>query len=459
MGTRQAPSRAWWLILFLVPIAQIALAAGPAVGEFSGTVSADLIVVFREGIPIAQRDAILSAAGAQARRHFHVISASSVSAADPAIRQRLIQHPDVVGVSANRTVSLAGKPGPGGGGEVIPSGVDRIGAPTAHLMATGAGVGVAVVDTGLDLSHPDLLIATPCFSAFVGISCQDNHGHGTRVGGIIAARKNALGVLGVAPDATLYAVKVFDATGQGTDETVIAGLEWIRTYPANPAIRVVNLSFYRDATPDDDIEPPIGLRAAVAALYAQGITVVAAAGDNLRHVSFDAPAGYPEVLAVAGTSARDGTKSSRCRTVSGILVKDTEAYLDNWGKFESGVGVTISAPSNDQLNLVATCAVDPTGLATTAPGGGVSTLGGTSAAAAHVSGVVALMWQKRLSSALPPEEARCIIRTTADRIGVAPIDAPAGLTVFPNESPAEKEGILWAPGAVSLAAATASGCP
>ena len=142
-------------------------------------------------------------------------------------------------------------------------------------------------------------------------------------------------------------------------------------------------------------------------------------------------------------------------------MKDTEAYLDNWGKFEfeSGVGVTISAPSNDRMNLVQTCAVDPLGLATTGPGGGVSTLGGTSAAAAHVSGVVALMWQKRLSSGLPPEEARCIIRTTADRIGIAPIDAPGGLSVFPNEAPAEKEGVVWAPGAVSLAAAAASGCP
>jgi subtilisin family serine protease len=54
------------------------------------------------------------------------------------------------------------------------------------------------------------------------------------VGGIIAARKNGSGILSVAPDATLYAVKVFDAAGQGADETMIAGLEWIGTYPASP---------------------------------------------------------------------------------------------------------------------------------------------------------------------------------------------------------------------------------
>jgi hypothetical protein len=67
------------------------------------------------------------------------------------------------------------------------------------------------------------------------------------------------------------------------------------------------------------------------------------------------------------------------------------------------------------------------------------------------------MWQTRLTSSLPPEEARCIIRATTDRIGIAPIDAPAGLTVFPNADPAEKEGIVWAPGAVTRAATTSGG--
>jgi subtilisin len=237
MGTRHGPSRAWWTFLLVVLVVPIRFGVVAARAEPGVAAPANVIVVFRDGVDIARRDAILREAGAEARRHFRVISASSARVGDPAVRQRLAAHPEVVGVSVNRALTLSGKPGSGGGGagEVIPSGVDRIGGPAAHLMATGAGVGVAVVDTGLDLDHPDLTIGTACFSAF-GVSCDDDHGHGTRVGGIIAARKNGSGVLGVAPDATLYAVKVFDAYGQGTDETVIDGLDWIKNNPVSPAI-------------------------------------------------------------------------------------------------------------------------------------------------------------------------------------------------------------------------------
>jgi subtilisin family serine protease len=101
------------------------------------------------------------------------------------------------------------------------------------------------------------------------------------------------------------------------------------------------------------------------------------------------------------------------------------------------------------LTFLLVALVVPLGSGAVTARGGVSTLGGTSAAAAHVSGEVALMWQTRLTSSLPPEEARCIIRATTNRIGIAPIDAPAGLTVVPNADPAEKEGIVWAPGAVT----------
>jgi subtilisin family serine protease len=200
MGTRHGHVR--WMLPPVALLASIGLGVVTARAEPGLAAPADVIVVFREGIDIARRNAILREAGAESRRHFRVIPATSARAGNPAVRQRLAAHPAVVGVSVNRALTLAGKPGSGGGGagEVIPSGVARIGAPTAHLTATGAGVGVAVVDTGLDLDHPDLLIGTACFSAF-GVSCDDDYGHGTRVGGIIGARKNGSGVLGVAPDA------------------------------------------------------------------------------------------------------------------------------------------------------------------------------------------------------------------------------------------------------------------
>ena len=96
-------------------------------------------------------------------------------------------------------------------------------------------------------------MGTVCFTAFS--ACQDNNGHGTHVTGTIAARNNAVDVVGVAPNATPYAVKVLDAQGSGTDSTVIAGLDWIilNANSVSPPIRVVNMSLGRQGTLDDKI--------------------------------------------------------------------------------------------------------------------------------------------------------------------------------------------------------------
>ncbi|MDP6420550.1 MAG: S8 family serine peptidase [SAR202 cluster bacterium] len=94
--------------------------------------------------------------------------------------------------------------------QVVPSGVTRIGAAPGQLSETGAGVGVAIVDTGIDLGNPDLNHGSDCFTAYA--SCQDGAGHGTHVAGIVAANDNDVDVVGVAPGATVYAVKVLDDT-------------------------------------------------------------------------------------------------------------------------------------------------------------------------------------------------------------------------------------------------------
>jgi len=105
----------------------------------------------------------------------------------------------------------------------------------------------------------------------VGASCQDDHGHGTHVTGIVAALDNDIDVVGVAPKATPYCVKVLDSTFTGSDSNVIAGLDWVFSNNAilSPPIRAVNMSLGRNGTLNDNP----ALRAAVSRLYDLGISL------------------------------------------------------------------------------------------------------------------------------------------------------------------------------------------
>jgi subtilisin len=169
----------------------------------------------------------------------------------------LAADPRVVRIVPDRAVAAVAKPGGGGGdggGQVVPDGVTRIGAAPGSLAYTGVGVGVAVVDTGVDFNHTDLQpLGGASFSAFGG-TAQDGNGHGTHVAGTVAARNNGSDAVGVAPGATIYAVKVLDAAGNGTDAGVTAGLDWVAANAAVviPRIRVVNMSLGREGTLNDN---------------------------------------------------------------------------------------------------------------------------------------------------------------------------------------------------------------
>jgi subtilisin family serine protease len=126
--------------------------------------------------------------------------------------------------------------------------LERIGAPAAWASTTGAGVRIGIVDTGIDLTHEDLAAKVVANTSCVGSngdparcagSGQDEQGHGTHVAGIAAAIKdNGVGIAGVAPDAELVVAKVLGAGGSGTIEDINAGIRWVVDHGA----RVVNLS-------------------------------------------------------------------------------------------------------------------------------------------------------------------------------------------------------------------------
>lgn len=389
--------------------------------------------------------------GGVAKRHglaarFEYTTAANGFAADiPApILDKLLTDRDVEMIIVDREVFAVGKPSGGGAqpAQVIPAGVQRIGA--VSLPYNGDGIGVAVVDTGLDLANADLKIGSQSYYS-IGNSAKDENGHGTHVAGIIAAVSNAIGVVGVAPRATVYSVRVLDRRGSGTDSTVIAGLDWVarNAATARPVIRVVNMSLGRAGVLGDN---PV-YRQAIQTLVQMGITVVVAAGnDASKEVSQQVPAAYPEVIAVASTTAKKGTSSYP--GFAGILA-DTASYFTTDGALSvapdgSGyIGVTISAPGEDEEDVGSTGSITSVGILSLKPGGGTARMSGTSMAAPHVAGVAAIL-QQQAGGTLTSEDVRRKVANSASNLA-APIDSPTSTYTFDGD----REGVLDAVGALN----------
>jgi subtilisin family serine protease len=197
----------------------------------------------------------------------------------------------------------AGTPGNGGndGGDstqpqqVIPTGIERIGGP----ISGSVDVDVAVIDTGIDASHPDLNVIDGVNFA-KGKSWSDGNGHGTHVAGTIAAKNNDIGVVGVAPGANLYAVKVLDNRGSGFMSDVIAGVNWV-TVNAN-TIEVANMSLGGSTSST--------LNAAVESAVNAGVVFVVAAGNESTDACSKSPASAPSAITVSALDDRDGVSNN-----------------------------------------------------------------------------------------------------------------------------------------------------
>lgn len=197
------------------------------------------IILFDNNTKPEAQDALIGKYGYRLK-HLHLINAT-VALLTSEAQKALAKNPGVIGIENDGKVTASSSKAVTKSTQILPWGISRINADLAWKVSVGSGVKVAVIDTGIDLFHPDL--APNIKGGFNTInhkaSFTDDNGHGTHVAGTIAAADNDIGVIGVAPKADLYAVKVLDKTGTGRISDVIEGIQW----SVDNHMQVVNMSF------------------------------------------------------------------------------------------------------------------------------------------------------------------------------------------------------------------------
>lgn len=323
-----------------------------------------VLIGFKEK-PGASQQAMVRGVGGKIKYTYHIVDAIAASIPEKAI-EALRKNPNVTHVELDIKVYALDT-------ELESSwGVKHIGAGIVHDFENrGAGVNVAIIDSGIDYAHPDLAANYAGGWDFVNDDDDpmDDDGHGTHVAGTVAAEDNDIGVVGVAPEASLYALKVLGPNGSGSYSDVIAAIDWCVVN----SIRVTNNSYGSSGDPGNTV------KAAFDNSEAAGVLHVAAAGNSGnppgRGDNIIYPAAYGSVIAVAATDQND----KRAR----------------WSS--TGLALELAAPG---------VAINSTLL-----GGGYGEKSGTSMASPHVTGTVALMIAEDIS------DVRGKLTGTADNLG------------------------------------------
>ena len=372
------------------------IAAQPAVGRY--------IVVLRSAPGRRSAAVRAAAAGIRADRTFGSVVHGFSARLSPLQVARLRADPGVAEVVPDETISATG--------QFVPRGIRRIGGP-GSLIARIDGVDdrvdvdVAIVDTGVAKTHEDLNVVG-------GISCAtdnpdnwgDPNGHGTHVAGTVAALDNDIGVVGVAPGARIWSVRILDAAGNGLLSWYVCGLDWIASQrdPADasrPQIEVANMSVAKSGADDHNCGLTSGdvMHQAVCRLVAAGTTVVAAAGNDHANAATRIPAAYDEVITVSALADTDGLPGglggNLCYSWSTYDKDDTFADFSNYG-----ADVDLIAPGKCTWS--------------TLPGNAYGYMSGTSMAAPHVTGAAALWLASRPGATPAQVKAALVAAGTAD---------------------------------------------
>lgn len=337
------------------------------------------IVIFRDTVsnPGEKQRAIERAEGFKSHLSYAGSIKGFAAKLNDAQVQRISRDPDVLFVERARPV-FADDVVPLASGEHVPTGVRRIvaaGPTRAHEAST---VGVAVLDTGIDLDHPDLNVAGGIDCVNAGRAPDDDHGHGTHVAGSIGARNTGTGVVGVVPGTRLFPVKVLGANGTGTMDQVVCGINWVANNAAALNIGVANMSLGANGSDDGNCGNTAGdaQHRAICAATQAGVHVVVAAGNDTDDLARHVPAAYDQVLTVTAFSDADGTPGAFGGTTCRLdNTDDTFATFSNWATTAADIAHTVAGPG--------VCIVS------TVPGGGHGRASGTSMASPHVAGLVA----------------------------------------------------------------------
>jgi subtilisin len=282
--------------------------------------------------------------------------------------------------------------------QTLPTGINRIdGELSSTASGNGAGsvnINVAVIDTGIDPSHPDLNVVGGKDCA-PGVGFNDLNGHGSHVAGTIAARDNGIGVVGVAPGANLYAVKVLTDAGVGLTTDIICGIDWVTSTRTdlNPGndIAVANMSLGGGGSDDNNCgnSNNDAYHRAICNSVNAGVVHVVAAGNDARDFRSTAPATYGEVLTVTAIADFNGAPGGGAASTCRSDVDDTEANFSNWAVLAADQNHTIAAPG---------VCINSTYMA-----GMYNTISGTSMASPHVAGVAALCIASGACTGSPPQ--------------------------------------------------------
>jgi len=302
---------------------------------------------------------VLRANNANVLAKFNIINGFVIQS-NPAGLRNALKSLNVKSIEIDQVVSILGKPtNPGkppkeedtSPAQTIEWGIDTINADDVWGTYTGAGIKIAVIDTGIDLSHDDLFVSGGVNIIRSVQSYNDDNGHGTHVAGIISALNNEIGVVGVAPSAEIYAVKVLDRKGSGYLSNVILGIEW----SIDNGMDIINMSLgtnlYSQSL-DDALD---------VANYS-GIITVAAAGNDASDIDY--PGAYANTICVGA-----------------IDIELDIAYFSSFGP-----EMDVIAPG---VNIYSTYKGDT-----------YKSLSGTSMATPHIAGLAALYLQNNSSGNL-----------------------------------------------------------